>query len=595
MKALLAAALCLLSACFLSVGCNRRNTPHDPEPAPAPVAPAQSPVVFDPTNMFKEVTGDLGFNPDPPRYPDGTFMAPEITPGAVAVFDYDNDGALDILEVLHPPPQPWEQQRTASAPNQLFRQQPGGRFKEVPGAAGLAGKGFHHGVAIGDVNNDGFPDVYVCNFGGPDQFFLNKGDGTFIDATKSAGFLNSPTPLLVSADNWSSTAAFFDCDGDGDLDLWVVHFATFDPSRKCKTTTTTDEFDYCGPHIFPGQLATLWRNDGGGTFTDITAASRIVTPGRGWGVVAADLTGDGLPDVFQANDEEPNQFWVNQGDGTFIDEALLRGCALNAFGSVEANMGVTVGDTRNTGNGFDVFVTHISGETNTLWVAQGQGLYSDTTSTAGMAMIDRPFTGWGCGFFDYDNDGILDLAIANGRVARGPVRPEVDLGPFWNRFAEPNLLFRGQANGRFVDASDASGDFAKKLEVHRALAFADLLNRGAIDLVSVNLDNTLRVFRNQAVPPGHHWLQVLPMIGKREALGARVTLLNGNQKRAALCLRSYSYLASNDPRVHFGLGEAATAEAIEIAWPSGTPRRERFAVGKVDRVLVVRQGGGEAL
>jgi hypothetical protein len=595
MKAQLAAALCLLSAYFLNAGCNRRNTPHDPEPAPASVAPAKSSVVFDPTNMFKEVTGDLGFNPDPPRYPDGTFMAPEITPGAVAVFDYDNDGALDILEVLHPPPQPWEQQRSASAPNQLFRQQPGGRFKEVPGAAGLAGKGFHHGVAIGDVNNDGFPDVYVCNFGGPDQFFLNKGDGTFIDATKSAGFLNSPTPLLVSADNWSSTAAFFDCDGDGDLDLWVVHFATFDPSRKCKTTTTADEFDYCGPHIFPGQLATLWRNDGGGTFTDITAASRIVTPGRGWGVVAADLTGDGLPDVFQANDEEPNQFWVNQGDGTFIDEALLRGCALNAFGSVEANMGVTVGDTRNTGNGFDVFVTHISGETNTLWVAQDQGLYSDATSTAGMAMIDRPFTGWGCGFFDYDNDGILDLAIANGRVARGPVRPEVDLGPFWNRFAEPNLLFRGQANGRFVDASDASGDFAKKLEVHRALAFADLHNRGAIDLVSVNLDNTLRVFRNQAVPPGHHWLQVLPMIGKREALGARVTLLNGNQKRAALCLRSYSYLASNDPRVHFGLGEAATAEAMEIVWPSGTPRRERFAVGKVDRVLVVRQGGGEAL
>jgi hypothetical protein len=444
------------------------------------------------------------------------------------------------------------------------------------------------------VNNDGFADVYLCNFGGPDEFFLNQGDGTFIDATKAAGLLGSPTPLLISPDNWSSTAAFFDCDRDGDLDLWVVHFATFDPLLKCKTNTTADEFDYCGPHIFPAQLATLWRNDGGGVFTDITAASGINTPGRGWGIIAADLTGDGLPDVFQANDEEANQFWVNQGNGTFVDEALLRGCALNAFGSVAANMGVTIGATRNSANGFDIYVTHISGETNTLWAAQGEGLYADATATAGMAMIDRPFTGWGCGFFDYDNDGLLDLAVANGRVARGPVRPEADLGPFWNRFAEPNLLFRAQANGRFVDASEASGDFAKKLEVHRALAFADLHNRGAIDLLCVNLDDTLRIFRNQAVPLGHHWLQVLPMIGKREALGARVTLLAGTEKRAALCLRSYSYLASNDPRIHFGLGTVAIVEAIEIVWPSGTPQRERFAVGKVDRLLVIQQGGGEA-
>jgi hypothetical protein len=466
----------------------------------------------------------------------------------------------------------------------------------VPDAAGLSGKGYHHGVAIGDVNNDGFQDVYICNFAGADEFFVNDGKGRFTDATNSAGFLRGKTPVLTSADNWSSTAAFFDADEDGDLDLFVVHFATFDAKRKCKASAAADEWDYCGPHTFPGQLATLWRNDGTGKFADVTAESGIKTPARGWGVIAADLTGDGKADIFQANDEEPNQLWVNQGDGTYTDEALLRGCALNAFGSVEANMGVAIGDVRNTGSaGLDLFSTHFAGETNTLWSSQGDGLYVDATSTAGMGMIDRPFTGWGCGFFDYDNDGFLDLAIANGRVTRGPVRPNAKLGTFWNRFAEPNLLFRGDGTGKFTDVSKVSGDFASKIEIHRALAFADLWNRGSVEMLCVNLDNTLRVYRNDAIPSDHHWLQVLPMAGKREALGAMVTIEYGGRRQSAFCLRAYSYLASNDPRIHFGLGKATKADAIQVAWPSGNPRRERFKITEIDRVLVVQQGSGQAL
>jgi hypothetical protein len=551
---------------------------------------------FDPQNLFTEITHEVGFNAKPPAYPDGTFMTPEITPGGVAVFDYDNDGLQDILVVRHPSPLPWEEQLKASAPNRLYRQQADHTFREVPEAAGLGGKGYHHGVAVGDVNNDGFQDVYICNFAGPDEFFLNDGKGRFHDATDSAGFLRGKTSVLRSVANWSSTAAFFDADEDGDLDLFVVHFATFDAKKKCKASTAADEWDYCGPHTFPGQLATLWRNDGAGRFVDVTVEAGIKTPARGWGVIAADLTGDGKADIFQANDEEPNQLWVNQGDGTFVDEALLRGCALNAFGAVEANMGVAVGDVRNTGgSGFDLFSTHFAGETNTIWSSQGDGLFADTTSTAGMGMIDRPFTGWGCGFFDYDNDGFLDLAVANGRVTRGPVRPNANVGKFWNRFAEPNLLFRGDGTGRFTDISKTSGDFTTKLEVHRALAFADLRNRGSIDLLSVNLDNTLRVFRNDAVPAEHHWLQVLPMIGKREALGALVTIAYGGKRQSALCLRAYSYLASNDPRIHFGLGKVSKVDAIEIRWPSGTPKRERFKVPEVNRVLVVQQGSGESL
>jgi hypothetical protein len=590
--------LCI--ALLFVAGCHRRAASKTAPPSREGVAPTEAVAAriqsFTPEHLFNEVTAELGFAASPPRYPDGTFMTPEITPGGVALLDYNNDGRLDILLVRHPAPAPWAEELKTSAPNRLFRQTESGRFEEVADAAGLGGAGFHHGVAIGDVNNDGFPDVYVCNFGGPDEFFLNNGNGTFTNATRRAGFLSSGSPLLTSADNWSSTAAFFDCDGDGDLDLWVVHFATFDAKRKCKATSTTEELDYCGPHTFPGQLATFWRNNGDGTFTDVTAEAGINAPGRGWGVIAADFTGDGSADVLQANDEEPNQLWVNQGDGTFIDEALLRGCAVNNFGAAEANMGVAVGDLRNRGTGeFDIFITHFGGETNTIWAAQGPGLFADATGTAGMALIDRPFTGWGCGFFDYDNDGNLDLAVANGRVARGPVRPEVDVGPFWNRFAEPNLLFRGDGKGRLSDVSKVSGDFCEKFEVHRALAFADLHNRGALDMLCVNLDNTLRIFRNQAVPPGHHWLQVLPMIDKREGLGARVTLSWAGMRRTGLCLRAYSYLASNDPRIHFGLGTAEKVDSLEIVWPSGTPKRERFEINDVDRVVVARQGSGQAL
>lgn len=585
-------SLVAVLALFLAGGCGRKTEDAGKARTAEGAAPAG---VYEGDHLFKEITEEAGFQQNPPRYPDGTFMTPEITPGGVGVIDFDNDGWLDILTVPHPAPAPWQEQIKASASNRLFRRAASGRYEEVTGAAGLGGKGFHHGLAIGDVNSDGFPDVYVCNFGGPDEFFLNQGDGTFVDKTAAARFLSSSNALLTSPDNWSSTAAFFDYDADGDLDLWVVHFATFDPKRKCKASGTADEFDYCGPHTYPGQLPTLWRNNGDLTFTDVTAASGIDVAGRGWGVIAADLTGDGLADVLQANDEEPNQLWVNQGDGTFADEALLRGCALNAFGSVEANMGVAVGDARNTGSGVDIYITHFGGETNTLWASQGEGMFADATSTSGMGLVDRPFTGWGCGFFDYDNDGLLDLAVANGRVARGPVRPEADVGPFWNRFAEPNLLFRGDGTGKFADVSNAAGDLTKKLEVHRALAFADLENRGAVDLLCMNLDNTLRIYRNQAVPPGNHWLQVLPMTGKREAIGARITLATGGQQRMVFCLRAYSYLASNDPRVHFGLGAITVVDSLEIAWPSGVPRREKFKVGAVDQTLVVRQGSGAAL
>jgi enediyne biosynthesis protein E4 len=598
--ALLAAAVC--GAIGVPQGCQKEpatpaastsvpNLVTEGTAAVASAAPANLPAVGPAAvagQLFTEITGSVGLPEKAELYPPGQFKTPEITPGGVALFDYDHDGLLDLLVVPHPTPGPYAQMIKQTNPCRLYHQEKDGRFTEVPNAGGLAGSGFHHGVAIGDFNNDGFPDVFITNYGGGSQLFLNNGDGTFTDVTKKAGIVDD------SPQSWSSTAAFADLDGDGFLDLIVVHFATFDPSKICIAAVGQDP-DYCGPHQFPGQRLTIYHNKGNGTFQDVTQQLGITATGRGWGVIAAPMTNDDFPDIFQANDEEPNQLWVRQSDGKYVDEAVIRGCAINVNGAVEANMGVTIGDAFNQGV-FDIFVTHITSETNTLWHDNGGGNYVDVTAMAGMGAIDRPFTGWGCGFVDYDNDGNLDLAIANGRVAKGPAHPESDVGPFWNYFAEQNLLFRGDGRGHFTDASRAAKAFTGRLEVHRALAFGDLRNRGAMDMVTMNLDNTVRVFRNDAaLAGGNHWLQVLPMLGKREALGAKVLLRAGAHKQLGACLRAYSYLSSNDPRIHFGLGEADKVDSIDVVWPSGSPRRERFDVSGVDRVLVVEQGKGKAM
>jgi hypothetical protein len=213
-----------------------------------------------------------------------------------------------------------------------------------------------------------------------------------------------------------------------------------------------------------------------------------------------------------------------------------------------------------------------------------------------MMPIDRPYTGWGCAFFDYDNDGNLDLAVANGRVAFGQPHPQADVGPFWNRLAEQNLLFKGDGKGHFAHVSEAAKGFTGRIEVHRALAIGDLRNRGAQDIVLMNLDNTIRVIRNDAAPAsGNHWLQVLPTVGKRDAIGAKVLLTAGTHKQLGICLRAYSYLASNDPRVHFGLGKAQKVDSLEIIWPSGSPKKEKFEIPTIDTTLVIHQGEGKAI
>ena len=265
--------------------------------------------------LLTDVTEQLGFKLPTTPWPDGTYATPEITPGGIALLDYDNDGRLDILQICHGPPGAFDQ----IVPNRLWHQEPDGTFREVPGAGGLKSGGYAHGVAVGDTDNKGYPDVFITSFGG-DRFYHNNGDGTFTDRTAQAGY--DP-----AAHHWSSSCCFFDYDRDGYLDLFVTRFAIFDSKKKCLASADANELDYCGPHTFVGVLSTLYHNNRDGTFTDVTAQAGIDAPSRGWGVVCADFTGDGWPDIFVANDEEPAQLWVNQHDGTFKEEAIERGFA----------------------------------------------------------------------------------------------------------------------------------------------------------------------------------------------------------------------------------------------------------------------------
>ena len=525
--------------------------------------------------LFTEITSELQLDDSPNPLPDGTYSLPEIMGGGVSLFDYDSDGDLDLLQIICPPPG----KPDLPAPNRLFQQQTDGTFLDVSSASGLDDPGYGQGTAVGDTDNDGDLDVYVTNFGA-DAFYLNDGDGAFIDATVASGF---------SGNHWSSSAAFFDYDRDGDLDLYVVRYLLFDSGIPCRSRS--DRPVYCGPQSFEGAPDVLYRNNGDGTFSDVTEEAGVALPGRGLGVVCADLTGDGWVDIYVANDQEANCLWVNNGDSAFTDEAVMRGVAFNAYGEAEASMGVTVGDVNGDGR-LDLFMTHLRDETNTLYTATEYGIFVDTSESSGLAAVDRGYTGFGCGFFDYDNDGDLDLALVNGAVRRGSKFPGANVGEFWSLYAEPNLLFQNDGSGVFTHISSRAGVFANQVEVSRGLAFGDTDFDGDIDLVVGNL-NGMRVFRNDAPHPSNHWLRVRAMDGNRDAIGAEVTVATAEAEFVRLILPGYSYLSSSQLRVHFGLGATEIIESIEVKWQDGT--RERFKAPGVDQELTLRRGSGDKL
>ena len=549
--------------------------------------------------LFREVTTALGFPQTETPWAAGTHALPEVIGSGVALFDYNSDGALDVLHIRFPPPG----KENSPTPNLLFQQQPDGTFVDVTEAAGIGHEGYGQGVAIGDVDNDGDRDVYVTNYG-DDAFYRNNGDGTF--ALDEVG---------ISNEDWGTSATFGDYDRDGNLDLYVANYVQFDAASVCRGKRSAP--DYCNPQVFEAATDRLFRNNGDGTFTDVTQQAGIaVMSGRGLGVVCLDLTGDGWADFFVANDGEANHLWVNQMDGTFAEEAILHGLAFNAYGQPEGSMGIAVGDV-NGDTHPDLFATHLSGETNTLYITAIPSVFTDMTEIAGFAGRDLPFTGFGCGFLDFDNDAYLDIALVNGRVKRGPILDAAAVGEFWNFYAEPNLLFRNShqpsaigsqekhetssvssltAESRrfptvhFKDVSSRAPDFTERVEVSRGMAFGDIDRDGDVDMVVSNLNNRLRVFRNDAPPPQHHWLFVRAITQNRDALGAEVTLRTESRTLTGYVLPGTSYLSSSEPSVHFGLGTIDAIQAIEVQWQDGS--RERFPGTAANRRVKVYQGKG---
>ena len=526
--------------------------------------------------LFTEVTAALGLPRAEVSWTAGTHALPEVIGSGVALLDYNNDGALDVLHIRFPPPG----KEDSPAPNQLFQQQPDGTFVDVTETAGIGHEGYGQGVAIGDVDNDGDVDVYVTNYG-PDVFYRNNGNSTFT--------LEEVGP---SNEAWGTSATFGDYDRDGDLDLYVANYVQFDPETVCRGKHSAP--DYCNPQVFEPATDRLFQNNGDGSFTDVTEQAGIAAmPGRGLGVVCLDLTGDGWADFFVANDGEANQLWVNQTDGIFAEEAILHGLAFNAYGQPEGSMGIAVGDV-NGDTHPDLFATHLSGETNTLYIASVPSVFTDMTEIAGFAGRDLRWTGFGCGFLDFDNDAYLDIALVNGRVKREEILDGADVGEFWNFYAEPNLLFRNshQRTVHFSDVSSRAPDFTERVEVSRGMAFGDIDRDGDIDMVVSSVDNRLRLFRNDAPPPQHHWLFVQAITQNRDAIGARVTLQTESRTLTGYVLPGTSYLSSSEPVVHFGLGTVDKIQAIEVHWQDGT--REKFPGTTANRRVKVYQGKGRA-
>jgi hypothetical protein len=568
--------LAAVSLLALFIGCSCSPSTTSPTTSESAEPPTEPP-------WFEDVTEAVGLDFVHDPGPLGTYFMPQSMGTGCAFFDFDGDGLIDIYLLHHGGPK--------GKKNQLFKQLPGGTFKDVSAGSGLDIAGNSLGVAIGDVNNDGLPDVLVTQYGGI-KLFLNRGNGHFEDVTEVAGLVN---PL------WGVSASFVDYDRDGLLDLVVVNYLDYDPKRDCLSPQGVK--DFCGPSMFQGTCSKLFHNRGPASpvsekasdqvrFEDVSFASGIgQVPGPGLGVVCADFDGDGWPDIFISNDGQPNRLWINQKNGTFKDEAVSRGLAFTEMGKAYAGMGVAIGDVSGSGM-FDLYVTHLGSETNTLWRQVSRGQFRDRTFVSGLASAARHGTGFGTLMADFDLDGTPDIAVVNGRVVRGGPARDSSLG-FWETYAERNQLFANDGTGKFRDISPSNPAFCAHWNVGRGLACADFNNDGAPDLLVTSIGGRARLFRNSA-PNRGHWLKVRafdPKL-KRDAIGAEVRVRSGTQEWLRLINPGVSYLSSSETTGLFGLGKTTAVDTIQVTWPDGAV--EVFPGGAVDRPVEVRKGEGRA-
>lgn len=494
----------------------------------------------------------------------------------IAFFDYDHDGWLDLFipggSRLEGPP--------AGATNRLYKNNRDGTFTDVTKKAGLERVAWVSGVCVGDYNNDGFDDLFLSCWG-QNILYRNNGDGTFTDVTKEAGLLHPDT-------RWGAGCTFLDYNRDGHLDLFVSTYLDF----NLKTTPVPGSNENCmwkgvavncGPRGLPTGRNALYRNNGNGTFTDVSAASGIARTQNRYGMtaVAADFDDDGWPDIFVACDSTASVLYRNKRDGTFEDIALEAGVAYNEDGREQAGMGVGIGDTLGRGR-LDLFKTHFSEDTPILYRNQGNNTFEDATNKAGLAALTR-YVGWGAGLVDLDNDGLPDIFFVNGNVY-----PELEKQLPDYQYRNPRIVLRNSGNGGFIDISGQCGPGIADRHSSRGCAFGDFDNDGDIDVLIMNMNEPPSLLRND-LKNGNHWLK-LKLIGtksNRSAIGAVVILTAGGRKQRQDVLSQSSFYSQSDLRLHFGLGAAVEAKSIEIRWPSG--KKDLYQNVKADRIVTYRE------
>jgi hypothetical protein len=555
------AFVALFSLSFTNISA---QTPVKPSP------PDTNTILFENILKSSKINFTLKNSVSPQRYSIETML------GGVALFDYNNDGLLDIF-FTNGAAIPSLEKSDASFANRLFRNNGDGTFTDVTRQAGLEGIGYSMGVAAGDYDNDGFVDLYITGVN-RNQLFHNNGNGTFTDVTDKAG-VAAILPQLGK--QWSVAAGWFDYNNDGYLDLLVVNYLNYD-IKTAMHCTKADLPAYCTPSEFQGTQNILYRNNGDGTFTDLSKQSHIADfIGKGMGLAFSDYDNSGFTSVFISNDTYQNFLLHNNGDGTFTDAAMLAGVQYNGNGKSMAGMGADFRDIDNDGLP-DIFQTAMFGDSFPLYHNLGNGQFTDISPSSGLIRYTSRFTAWGVGIYDFDNDGWKDLFTADAAILDNEM--EIDHHPY----PLPNSLFRNRGNLKFEDVSGKVGaDFAMPL-AHRGAAFGSLLNDGKIDVVINVINGQPQILKNRSANT-NHWI-ILNLVGtksNRDALGIRVKITTANGVQYNQATTAVGYSSSSDKRVHFGLGDAATINKIELAWPSGI--KQTLTNIKSDQVLTITE------
>ena len=523
---------------------------------------------------FTDITAEAGITFKHVASPDKKYIVESMS-GGVALFDYDNDGDLDIFLVNSLTVDLVKSK--GKTKSELYRNDGNGKFTEVGVKAGLSDVGWGMGVAVGDYNNDGFEDIYVTCLG-PDHLFKNNGDGTFTDVTAKAG---------VSDPRWSTGATFFDYDHDGNLDLFVSNYVDFDINHlpefgQGQTCTYKSIPVQCGPRGLKGAGDSLFHNNGDGTFTDVSKQAGVSDPDGfyGLGVMTSDFDGDGWVDLFVANDSTPNFYYHNNHDGTFKEMGFTSGTAVNENGSEQGSMGVTAGDYDHDGR-IDLFITNFADEYNTLYHNDAPNSFTDVSYAAKVAAVSLPWVGWGTKFFDYDNDGWVDLFVANGHVY-----------PQLPNYRQPRLLHHNNRDGTFTEVSAEFGKILTEARASRGVAFGDIDNDGDVDLIIADLDGPPQLLRNDGGNANNSILiKTVGVKSNRSGIGARVKVVAGDLTQTDEVRSGDSYISQSDPRLHFGLEKRTKVDLIEVHWPSGVV--DKITGVGVNRILTIKEGQGK--